>query len=111
MIKNLFVRNNRGELIRLSDVVTIEQKPSLQAIYRRDRERAITIFANVMKDKSQQLALDEAQRIGKEILPMGYRVVLSGGSEQFKSAFKTLWIALFLGLLIAYMVLASQFNS
>lgn len=111
VINGLFVRNNRGELIRLSSVVQIEQKPSLQAIYRRDRERAITIFANVAKGKSQQIALDEAERIGKEILPLGYRVVLSGGAEQFKSAFKTLWIALFLGLLVAYMVLASQFDS
>lgn len=111
VIRNLFVRNNRGELIRLHEVVKIEQKPSLQAIYRRDRERAITVFANVAKGKSQQIALDEAERIGKETLPLGYRVVLSGGAEQFKSAFKTLWIALLLGLLVAYMVLASQFNS
>ncbi len=111
MIKSLFVRNNRGELVRLSDVVTIEQKKSLQQIIRYDRERAVTVFANMKAGKSQAEALAQVEKIGKETLPEGYRVVMSGSAQTFKESFSDLGFALIIGIVVAYMVLASQFNS
>jgi len=110
-IKNLFVRNNRGELIRLADVVQIREGKSLAQINRNDRERAIKVFANVAPGKSQQEALARAQQIAKETLPSGYHVRFVGGSQSFKESFTSLWFVLGLGVVIAYMVLASQFNS
>jgi HAE1 family hydrophobic/amphiphilic exporter-1 len=110
-IKDLYVRNNRGELIRLSEVVTLEEKPSLQSINRINRQRSVSIFANVKAGKSQSDALDAAQAIGKKVLPAGYNVVLSGSSQSFKDAFGDLFMALIMGILVSYMVLASQFNS
>lgn len=110
-IKHLFVRNNRGEVIPLSELVTIEEKPSLQQITRYDRERAITVFANVKAGQSQARAIEEVQKIGKEILPVDYHVVMSGSAKTFKESFDDLIIALVMGVLVAYMVLGSQFNS
>lgn len=110
-IKNIFVRNNRGELIALSRVVRIEEKPTLQLISRNDRERAVTIFANVRAGKSQSDALQSVDRIAKEILPAGYRSVLSGSAQTYKESFSGLLFALILGIIVAYMILASQFNS
>ncbi len=110
-IKHLFVRNNRGELIPLSDVVQIQERPSLAQINRYDRERAIKIFANVVTGKSQEQALKTAQDIAKEVLPSGYHALFVGGSQSFKESFNDLWFALVLGLVVSYMVLASQFNS
>lgn len=109
-INKLYVWNNRGELVLLSDVVNLKQKTSLLAITRKGRERAIGIFANVAPGKSQQNAIFEAQLIAKKVLPEGYRVVFSGTSETFKESFQSLFFALWLGILVAYMVLASQFN-
>ncbi|MEW6055228.1 MAG: efflux RND transporter permease subunit [Bdellovibrionota bacterium] len=110
-LKDLYVRNNRGELIRLSDVVKIDQKPTLQVIGRRDRERAITVFANVATGKSQSQALEKVEAIAKEVLPEGYRAVLSGSSQTFRESGQSLLFVLLLGILVSYMVLASQFNS
>lgn len=109
-IEQLIVWNNRGELVRLKDVVRIEERPSLLSITRRDRERAIGIFANVGTGKSQADAIEKANQIAAEILPPEYRIVFSGTSETFKESFNSLLFALWLGILIAYMVLASQFN-
>jgi multidrug efflux pump len=91
--------------------VTIQEKPSLQAIFRQGRERAISVFANVAPTSSQAKAIDEVQKTAKAILPAGYRAVLSGSSEAFSDSFKSLIFALILGLVVSYMVLASQFNS
>ncbi len=110
-IKHLYVRNNRGELIPLSEVVHLQIKPSLAQINRYDRERAIQIYANIKTGKSQQLAIEAAQRITKEVLPGGYYSRFVGGSESFRESFQDLLFALVLGLLVSYMVLASQFNS
>ena len=46
-LARLRVRTASGELVPLSSLVTNEERPALQAITRRDRERAITIYANV----------------------------------------------------------------
>jgi len=110
-VKNLFVRNNRGELIRLADVVTIKEGKALTQINRNDRERAIKIFANIAPGKSQQTAISTAQKIAKEVLPSGYHLRLVGSSQSFKETFESLWFVLGLGVVVAYMVLASQFNS
>ncbi len=109
-IANLELWNNRGELVKLADVVNIKEQSSLLAITREGRERAIGIYANVAKGKSQAKAIDKARQIANKILPEGYRVVFSGTSETFKESFQSLAFALLLGVIVAYMILASQFN-
>ncbi|MBI4549552.1 MAG: efflux RND transporter permease subunit, partial [Candidatus Omnitrophica bacterium] len=109
-IQKLVVWNNRGEMVRLSDVTRIEEKPSLLAITRKGRERAIGIFANIGRGKSQADSLKKAEEIAKAILPEGYRLVFSGTSQTFRESFESLIFALWLGIVVAFMVLASQFN-
>jgi multidrug efflux pump len=110
-IDRLLVRTQSGNLVRLGDIVRIEQRPSLQAITRRDRERAITIFGNVAPGASQAEALDTSLEIARGVLPDGYRALASGTSRTFQESFSSLGFALALGIAVAYMVLASQFNA
>ena len=49
--------------------------------------------------------------IARRTLPDGYRVVASGTARTFSESFDSLGFAIGLGLLVAYMVLASQFNA
>ncbi len=110
-VKQLYVRNNRGELVRLSEVVQVEEGKALAQINRYNRERSIKIFANVKAGKSQQEALAKAQAIAHEVLPPDYKVRFVGGSQSFQESFSDLWFVVVLGVIVAYMVLASQFNS
>jgi HAE1 family hydrophobic/amphiphilic exporter-1 len=110
-IQRLFVRTGSGELVRLGDLVTIVQEPTLQAITRKDRQRAITIFANVATGASQAAALQSARDIAARTLPDGYQATPSGSSQAFQESFASLIFAFGLGLLVAYMVLAAQFNA
>jgi multidrug efflux pump subunit AcrB len=109
-ISKIWVRNNRGEVIRLSDVVTIVEKPSLVSITRKNRERAIRMFANVVPGKSQGEALSAVEGLRKT-LPEGYKIVFSGSAQTYKESFGSLYMALILGIFVAYMVLGTQFNS
>ncbi|HET7746697.1 MAG TPA: efflux RND transporter permease subunit, partial [Vicinamibacteria bacterium] len=110
-IQRLFVRTHSGQLVRLGDIVRIQQQPTLQAITRKDRERAITIFANVVPGASQAEALQTALGIAREVLPDGYRATPSGSSQAFQESFSSLGFAFVMGLIVAYMVLATQFNA
>lgn len=109
-IDQLRVRADGGNLIPLSLLVTQEEKPVLQAISRVDRERAIKISGNVGPGKSQSEALAKVEELSKE-LPLGYRTVLSGQATQLQETTRSVGFALIIGIMVAYMVLASQFNS
>ena len=110
-IMNLDVRTDYGELIPISSVIKTETVSTYQTIARRLRERSISIYANIAPGKSQADALDHAEAIAKNILPPGYRVFLGGGAQTFRETFASLFFALWLGIIVSYMVLASQFNS
>ena len=111
LIKRLRVRNNHGESIPIAEVVRIQERSSYAQINRYNRERAIKVFANVKTGLSQERALTAAQRIAQEVLPAGYHARFVGGSQSFRESFGDLWFALALGIVVAYMVLGSQFNS
>ncbi|MBF0522267.1 MAG: efflux RND transporter permease subunit [Candidatus Omnitrophica bacterium] len=110
-VNSLFIRNNRGELTPLSNLVTMEEKKSMVEISRSNRERSITVYANVKTGQSQQKALLAVQDIAKHILPPDYHIALTGSSQTFAESLKSLIWVLLLGIVVAYMVLASQFNS
>jgi HAE1 family hydrophobic/amphiphilic exporter-1 len=110
-IKDIWVRNNRGEVISLSEVVELKEQASLVSISRKDRQRAIRVYANVAPGKSQGEALAEMSKIGKELLPEGYRMVFSGSAATYGESNQGLMFVFVLGLFTAYMVLASQYNS
>ena len=110
-ISPLFVRSRDGQLVRLTDLVQVDVKPSLLSITRKNKSRAIGIFANVAPGKSQADALEAVEKIAKRTLPEGYEVVFSGSAQAFQESLKSLGFALILGLVVSYMVLASQFNS
>ena len=110
-VKNLMIGNSRNNLIPLSRVVKQETKPSLQQISRINRQRAISVFANLKPGVSQTNAIDFVQKTAKATLPSGYFVSTEGSAKNFKEAGQGLILALVLGILVAYMILATQFKS
>lgn len=110
-LDSLYLRNNRGELVPLKDVVILKEEKSLQQITRKDRQRAISLYANVKSGENQAAAIVMAEKIARQHLPPGYRYITTGTSQTSKESFFSLIFALVLGIVVAYMVLGSQFNS
>ncbi|MDZ4784588.1 MAG: efflux RND transporter permease subunit [bacterium] len=105
------VRNNFGLRVPLSELVTFEERDTYQAITRLNRQRSIGIYGSPASGRSQGEALERAQTISKEILPQGYTFSLEGASAGLNESFQSLVMALILGIVVAYMILAVQFNS
>ncbi|QLY24063.1 efflux RND transporter permease subunit [Bdellovibrio sp. KM01] len=106
----LLIANDRNNLIPITQVADVEQRASLQQVTRVNRQRAITMYANLAPGVSQQKALEFIFNKGNE-LPEGYHIDQSGAAKTFSESFNSLIFALALGVIVAYMVLASQFNS
>jgi HAE1 family hydrophobic/amphiphilic exporter-1 len=110
-IEKLYVRNVMGWAVPLKDVASLSPGNTLLTITRFNRERGIGIFGNFSPGKSQSEVMAYVTKLAKEVLPQGYHATLSGSSQAFNESFQSLMLALVLGLFVAYMVLASQFNS
>jgi hydrophobe/amphiphile efflux-1 (HAE1) family protein len=110
-VSRLKVRARTGELVPLSHVVRTDRKPSLLEITREDRERAISVTANPGPGGTQGDSIEEVRRLGAELVPEGYRLAFSGAAQTMQESFRELILALVLGVVIAYMILAAQFNS
>jgi HAE1 family hydrophobic/amphiphilic exporter-1 len=110
-INNIWVRNVYGWITPLSQLVEISPGNTLLTITRFNRERGIGIFGNFAPGKSQSDVMEYIKKTAKEVLPPGYHITMSGSSQAFNDSFKSLIGALVLGIFVAYMVLASQFNS
>jgi HAE1 family hydrophobic/amphiphilic exporter-1 len=65
----------------------------------------------VATGKSQADVAAYIENLAQKDLPEGYRLNFAGSSQAFKESFQSLLFALILGIVVAYMVLASQFNS
>jgi hydrophobic/amphiphilic exporter-1 (mainly G- bacteria), HAE1 family len=109
-IGNLYVRSAKGDVVELRNLVDIETGAAASAITRTNRQRSVTIGAN-LQGRTLGSAIEDAQRVAKEILPEGANIALSGQAQAMQEGARQLLLALGLGVLIIYMVLAAQFES
>jgi hydrophobe/amphiphile efflux-1 (HAE1) family protein len=110
-VRTIRVRSSTGELVPLSEVVAIEERPTLLTINRKNRERAIEVNANVPQGISHDIAFKAVERLWSGVQEEGYRMYWTGAAQTAKETRDSLLLVMALGLFIAYVVLASQFNS
>lgn len=112
-IEQLAVRSRSGELIDLRNVAYVREEAGPVQIDRYNRARQITVLANLVRDeKVLGEAVSELSGVVNQVgLPAGYSFGFAGQADNMKEAFANLLFALFLAIIIVYMVLASQFES
>ncbi|MBF0464942.1 MAG: efflux RND transporter permease subunit [Nitrospirae bacterium] len=109
-IGGIYVRAKDGRLIELSTVVTTVEAGGPSVINRVDRQRAVLLFANLEK-KPLGEAMGDLRGIAEGILPQGYSGIFKGMGDTMGESFYYLTFAIFLGIFMAYMILAAQFES
>ncbi len=110
-ISQISIRTPKGGLIKLSQVVQIEEGIGPNLVNRKDRQRSATIYADTTGGKVLGEAILEVEALAKKYLPPGYSYGFTGQAEAFKESFQYLIMALIQAIIIIYMVLAIQFNS
>ncbi len=109
--EKVYVRNNRNELIPLSNVIEYTETAAPPVLYRYNRYVSATVSANTAKSVTLGQGIEEMKRIGKEVLDETFSYSLAGPSEEFEDSSGSLNFAFVFALLLVYLVLAAQFES
>jgi multidrug efflux pump len=110
-LKSLYVRNDRGSMIQLDNLVTLSEETAPPQLYRYNRFVSATISAGLSKGKTISQGLDEMDKIAKSTLDETFRTALAGDSKDFRESSSSLMFAFMLALILIFLVLAAQFES
>jgi multidrug efflux pump len=110
-LRQLFVRNNRGELISLDNLINIEETNSPPTIYHFNRYNSATISAGLQPGYTIGDGIKEMERIASSTLDDTFTTSLSGSSRDFKDSASNTSFAFLLALVLIFLVLAAQFES
>ena len=110
-LSKIFVRSeNSGNLISLANLVDFKEEGSASKLSRYNRQRAVTISANIEENYTLNEAIKYLEKTMSEIAPEK-QITWKGKSEELKETSNELYIIFALALLTAYLVMAATFNS
>jgi len=110
-LKMLYVRNSRGELIQLDNLVSIKEQSEPPQLYHYNRYKSATVSASLTPGYSVGDGITEMQDIAKRTLDNTFSTDLSGSSRDFAESSSNISFAFILALILIYLILAAQFES
>lgn len=111
-LNNIYVRSDTsGELIPLSNLISLRDQAGSTTLNRYNRARAITISASLAEGVALGTALDEVEQMARELLPETMVLDYKGDSRDLRNAGSSMVFIFVLGLLVVFLVLAGQFES
>ncbi|MHC1731813.1 MAG: efflux RND transporter permease subunit [Bacteroidales bacterium] len=110
-LTNVYVRNDRGELIQLDNIVSVRENSLPPQLYRYNRFNSATISAGLAGKYTLGEGIEEMDRIAERVLNEDFSTTLSGDSKDFVESTSSLLFAFVLALVLIYLVLAAQFES
>lgn len=110
-LKTLYVRNSKGQLVQMDNVVTLKEESSPPSLYRFNRFVSATVSAGLVPGKTIGDGIEEMRRIAGNTLDESFSTALDGPSKDFEESSSSLAFAFGLALILIYLVLAAQFES
>ncbi len=105
------VRASGGELVPLSNLVTLSEVAEAGSLNRFNRLRSITINAGLAPGYPLGEAIAWAQQVASEELPQHAQVSWKGESREYQNAGSAVLLTFAMALLVVFLVLAAQFES
>ena len=111
-IARLYVPSSRGGLVRLDNLVKINEGISPSRIDRLDRQRMVAMRANVAPGFALADRLEALRKTTAAMnLPAAYTTTVAGRGRELERTFVEFLWAFLLSIIFMYMILASQFES
>lgn len=111
-LTNIYVRSeNTGQLIPMSNLITVENSSSPNTLNRYNRTRAITVSADLQPGVTLEEGLAFLENVVLEELPEHAQIDYKGESLELKEASGGLLFIFSMALLVVFLVLAAQFES
>lgn len=110
-LSQIYMRTKSGILTTLDTVTKIDEVASATRLSHYNKKKSVTVTANLSNGYTLGDALNFLDAKALEILPSDISVSYSGESKDFKENQSSVAIVFGLALLVAYLVLAAQFES
>ncbi len=110
-LKNIYVRNNRGEIISLDNLVTMQEQTTPPTLYHFNRYKSATVSAGVAPGHTLGEGIQAMKDIAQPLLDETFSTALAGASRDFEESSGNIMFALGLAILLIFLVLAAQFES
>ena len=110
-VRDVFIGTPGGGQVSLVNIAKIEHGFGPTKIERKDQARYITVSGEVSGRDLGSVAKEVRKAIDKISVPPGFSYKFAGAEKEKKEAFRLLMIAVGLGMVLVYMVMASQFES
>jgi len=105
------VRLPGGRLTQVGNVAQISLRHGALEIERKDQSRIVNVEGGVTTRSLGEVVADLEAEIAKLDIPQGVEIKMAGQTEEQRESFFWLTLALGVGLVLVYMVMASQFES
>jgi multidrug efflux pump len=110
-LTSMYVKNNKGELIQMDNVVIINEKSNPPQLYHNNRYMSATISAGLAPGKSISEGIDAMNDIKAKVLDDTFTTDLGGESRDFVESSSNTAFAFGLALILIFLILAAQFES
>jgi HAE1 family hydrophobic/amphiphilic exporter-1 len=110
-LSQIYMRTAKGDLITLDSITEISEVASAVRLSHYNKQKSITLTANLLEGATLGDALDYLDQKAIEMLPNDISIDYSGESKEFKENQSSIFVVFALALLVAYLVLAAQFES
>ena len=110
-LRRLYVRNNRGEMIQLDNLISMEERSAPPALYRYNRFISATVSAGLAPGKTLGDGINAMASVAEKVLDDSYITALAGQSKDLQESSSSLLFAFGLALILIFLVLAAQFES
>ncbi|HLD29967.1 MAG TPA: efflux RND transporter permease subunit, partial [bacterium] len=111
-VESLEVRSISGARIPIRNFIKVNKEMGPLDIERKDQTRIVTVEANTSGEISLgQITQDLKKKLAKIPLSRDVSIDFGGSIKEQRDAFADLLVAFLLGMMLTYMVMASQFES
>lgn len=110
-LSDVYVRNNKGEMIPLTAIMTLERRTAPQVMERYNVFPAAHILGNPAPGYSSGQALSEMEQAAAASLPADYSLGWVGSALQEKLASAETGLIFGLALVMVFLILAAQYES
>ncbi|MCC7072549.1 MAG: efflux RND transporter permease subunit [Deltaproteobacteria bacterium] len=110
-LRAIVVPSRTGQLVRLDELVDVIEADAPASITHNARQRAITVTSNLRGRSLGEVIADTEAALAKNPLPPGYSYKFEGQAKDMKDTFSAMVMAIALGIIFIYLILASQFES
>jgi CzcA family heavy metal efflux pump len=110
-LRDAFISLPDGGQVSLANIATIEEGFGPTKIERKDQARYIAVSGQVKGRDLGSVASDVGKELDRIPAPPGFSYKFAGAEEEKREAFRLLIVAVGLGMVLVYMVMASQFES